>query len=92
MKLLPSKVKQKEFNKVISVISSLNEDIVDSFTKFLIRKLHVVDNEYLLYEFINDTLFKYELGVVWSIRANSKIKSTRSKFINKDYWGKKPDD
>lgn len=91
MKLLPSKSKQKEFNKSISTTYLLTDEIVDSFTKFLIRKINVVENEYLLYEFIDGTLFKYELGV-WSIRVNSKIKSTRSKFISKDYWGKKPDD
>ncbi len=54
------------------------------------RKIYVVENEYLLYEFIDDTLYKYELGV-WSIRKNSKIQSKRKKFKSQDYWGKKPD-
>lgn len=90
VKILPSKAKQKEFNKTISTINPLNNEIVDYFTKFLVRKIYVVDNNYLLYEFIDDTLFKYELGV-WSIRKNSKIQSKRNKFKNQDYWGKKPD-
>ena len=89
-KILPSNAKQKEFNKAISTINPLNNEIVDFFTKFLIRKIYVVDNDYLLYEFIDDTLYKYELGV-WSIRKNSKIQSKRNKFKNQDYWGKKPD-
>lgn len=87
MKLLPSKSKQKEFNKSISTTYLLTDEIVDSFTKFLIRKMYVVESEYLLYEFIDDTLYKYEFGV-WTIKKNSKIQSKRKKFKSQDYWEK----
>lgn len=90
-KILITKSKQKEFSKVISSIYPLNKDIIDYFTKFLIRKIYVIDNNYLLYEFIDDILFHYELGT-WSIKENRKINRKHKEFKNKDYWGKKPEE
>ena len=88
-KTITTKTKQKEFSNKLSSIYPLNKDIIDYFTKFLIRKIYVVDNDYLLYEFIDDTLYRYELGT-WSIKENRKINRKRREFKNKDYWGKKP--
>lgn len=90
-KILTTKSKQKEFSKVISSIYHLNKDIIDYFTKFLIRKIYVADNDYFLYEFIDDTLYRYELGT-WSIKENRKINRKRREFKNKDYWGKKTEE
>jgi len=59
-KTITTKTKQKEFSNKLSSIYPLNKDIIDYFTKFLIRKIYVVDNDYLLYEFIDDTLYRYE--------------------------------
>lgn len=90
-KTITTKTKQKEFSNKLSSIYPLNKDTIDYFTKFLIRKIYVVDNDYLLYEFIDDTLYRYELGT-WSIKENRKINRKRREFKNKDYWGKKPEE
>lgn len=90
-KIIATKSKQKEFSNKFSSIYLLNKDVIDYFTKFLIRKIYVVDNDYLLYEFIDDTLYRYELGT-WSIKENRKITRKRTEFKNKDYWKKKPDE
>ena len=87
-KTITTKTKQKEFSNKLSSIYPLNKEIIDYFTKFLIRKIYVVDNDYLLYEFIDDTLYRYKLGT-WSIKENRKINRKRREFKNKDYWGKK---
>ena len=84
------KAKQIEFsiNNKQFIAVSCHKDIIDYFTKFLIRKIYVVDNDYLLYEFTDDTFYRYELGT-WSIKEN-RINRKRREFKNKDYWGKKP--
>ena len=53
--------------------------------------MYVVDNDHLLYEFIDDTLYRYELGTQ-SIKENRKINRKHIKFKNKNYWGNKPDE
>lgn len=83
-KPITTKTTQKEFSSKLSSIYPLNKEIIDYFTKFLIRKIYVVDNDYLLYEFIDDTLHRYELGT-WSIKENRKINRKRREFKNKDY-------
>ncbi len=90
-KIITAKSKQKEFSNKFSSIYPLNKDVIDYFTKFLIRKIYVFDNDYLLDEFIDDTLYRYELGT-WSIKENRKINRKRTEFKNKDYWEKKPDE
>lgn len=90
-KTITTKTKQKEFSNKLSSIYPLNKDTIDYFTKFLIRKIYAVDNDYLLYEFIDDTLYRYELGT-WSIKENRKINRKRREFKNKDYWEKKPEE
>lgn len=61
-KIIITKANQKEFSNKLYSFYPLNKDVIDYFTKFLIRKIYVIDNDYLFYEFIDDTLYRYELG------------------------------